>query len=261
MAFTLVFPTFTSAMTGYNGNVEPFVNATDSNYVPFGSFYYALYVIHDGWRIDREGEHIVIDSYGGKDVRRYGLDGKVANPSVFMGQELPPPVVNISTFYLNYQLAKKSVTRKITYYEKSKDDMRWAYGNSTYKWEDLEQRGRCQAVLDYQWGFSFIQLFMMVIILIIWTIGILVMWRRSQSTVKRRARKEVAGENKAILELSYTMRRQLSEHTREEGEDDSTITESVLSDRIKKDLQGGSISYLTPLLPNGDSTEKWTFLN
>ncbi|KAA8626528.1 hypothetical protein PtrV1_02208 [Pyrenophora tritici-repentis] len=87
------------------------------------------------------------------------------------------------------------------------------------------------------------------------------MWRRSQSTVKRRARKEVAGENKAILELSYTMRRQLSEHTREEGEDDSTITESVLSDRIKKDLQGGSISYLTPLLPNGDSTEKWTFLN
>ena len=79
--------------------------------------------------------------------------------------------------------------------------------------------------------------------------------------MKRRGRKDVAGENKAILELSNAMKKQLSEYIKEEGEDNSSITESVLSDRIKKDLRGGSISYSVPLLPNGESTEKWSFFN
>ena len=61
MAFTLAFPTFASAMTGYSGNVEAFVNATDSNYVPFKSFQYAYFVIHDGWRIEKEWEYIVTE--------------------------------------------------------------------------------------------------------------------------------------------------------------------------------------------------------
>ena len=101
----------------------------------------------------------------------------------------------------------------------------------------------------------------MVVTLFIWTIGVLVMWLTSQITMKRRGRKDVAGENKAILELSNAMQKQLSEYTKEEGEDNSSITESVLSDRIKKDLGGGSISYSAPLLPNGESTENWSFLN
>lgn len=87
------------------------------------------------------------------------------------------------------------------------------------------------------------------------------MWLISHFTMKRRGRKEVAGENKAILELSDAMRKHLSEYIKEEGEHSSTITESVLSHCIKKDLRGGSISYSAPLLPNGESTEKWIFLN
>src|SRR4051794_35158684 len=101
----------------------------------------------------------------------------------------------------------------------------------------------------------------MVVILFIWTTGTFIMWLISHFTMKRRGRKEVAGENKAILELSDAMRKHLSEYIKEEGEHSSTITESVLSHCIKKDLRGGSISYSAPLLPNGESTEKWIFLN
>jgi hypothetical protein len=61
MAFTLAFPTLASAMTAYSGNVEAFVNTTDDTYVKFQDFNLAVYIIHDGWRIGKQGNHIVTD--------------------------------------------------------------------------------------------------------------------------------------------------------------------------------------------------------
>ena len=60
MTFTFIYPTLASAMTGYSANVEAFINSTAGEYVPFGSFGFAYFVIHDGWRIDGlQGDHIV----------------------------------------------------------------------------------------------------------------------------------------------------------------------------------------------------------
>lgn len=84
------------------------------------------------------------------------------------------------------------------------------------------------------------------------------MWLRSHSTMKRRGRTEVAGENKAVFELADAMRHQMSEHTGEEGDGASPITEETLHRRITKDLRGGSIAYTTVLLANADAVEKWT---
>jgi len=76
--------------------------------------------------------------------------------------------------------------------------------------------------------------------------------------MKRRGRTEVAGENKAVFELADAMRHQMSEHTGEEGDGASPITEETLHRRITKDLRGGSIAYTTVLLANADAVEKWT---
>lgn len=62
MTFVLVFPTLGSAMTGYSGNVKPFVTDKSGNYVPFTSFQYLLYVIHDGWRVNETGDFAVSNS-------------------------------------------------------------------------------------------------------------------------------------------------------------------------------------------------------
>jgi hypothetical protein len=59
MVLTLAFLSLASAMTGYDGNLDAYVNTTNNVYVPFGSFGFATYVIHDGWRIDKGGEYIV----------------------------------------------------------------------------------------------------------------------------------------------------------------------------------------------------------
>jgi hypothetical protein len=66
MAFTLAFPTLAGEMTGYNENVQAFVNTTDNNYVPFEKFNFALFVIHDSDRVRLgEGGYIVTDYRAG----------------------------------------------------------------------------------------------------------------------------------------------------------------------------------------------------
>lgn len=68
MIFAMIFPTFAGAMTGYSANTNAYINATDANYVPFKAFDYALYTIHDGYRVNLTDDYIVsyFSSYNGE---------------------------------------------------------------------------------------------------------------------------------------------------------------------------------------------------
>lgn len=52
MIFVFAFPTFASAMTGYQGKVQAFINDSNGNLVPFNDFRHLAYIIHDGKRIN-----------------------------------------------------------------------------------------------------------------------------------------------------------------------------------------------------------------
>lgn len=78
------------------------------------------------------------------------------------------------------------------------------------------------------------------------------MWLRSHIIMKRRSKRDVAGEYKALFEITDAMRTQLEEHGKEEGLDISALSESTLRRRITKDLRGGTISYETSLLSSGE---------
>ncbi|CAN9482216.1 unnamed protein product [Alternaria alternata] len=99
----------------------------------------------------------------------------------------------------------------------------------------------------------------MVILNIVWTLGLYIMWLRASMMTKQRGRKkeDVAGEQKAVLELAAAMREQVKGPTNEEGDDVSTLMEAKLHRLITKDLRGGSISYKTPLLLSGESGDEW----
>lgn len=113
----------------------------------------------------------------------------------------------------------------------------------------------------YQWGFSFIQLNIMVILLWIWTLGILIMYMTSKFTRLQRGRADVAGEYKAVFELADAMREQLVQQEAENAKDIHHFTESTLRKRITKDLRGGTIAYDTTLLPETSDTTAidWSF--
>jgi hypothetical protein len=103
----------------------------------------------------------------------------------------------------------------------------------------------------------------MAIILLLWTIGIWIMWLRSHSVMKRRGRTELAGEYKAVFELADTMRAQVQAYEKEHVDDVPAVTEANLRRRVMTDLRGGSMSYLTPLLPNGKDGQGdpgWSFM-
>ena len=71
MAFSLALPTLVSSLTGYKSNVEPFVMTSQGSYVPFMSFDYASYVVHDGTRVGLKTDDIIVangDSEGKRDV-------------------------------------------------------------------------------------------------------------------------------------------------------------------------------------------------
>ncbi|KAL1794359.1 hypothetical protein ACET3X_007780 [Alternaria dauci] len=282
MAFTFAYPTVASAMTGYSANVDAFVNTTGGEYVPLSAFSFAYYVIHDGWRIGLEGDHIATDKDPEKsnyesshdkqyemaiadahaDAAEYGFNrGDMIN-STFGGISLPPPTLNISAPSLirdtsnSEKFSYEDLLFRVTY---DPSELLWAYDNQTYRFNYLQDNGKCQAALDYKWGFSYIQLFITAILHMVWTLGLFTMWIRAQMVMKKRGRgkEEVAGEHKAVFELAAVMREQINELTKEEGEDVSALTEANLRRRITKDLRGGSISYTTPILPNGESGEKW----
>jgi hypothetical protein len=59
MAFIWVFSTFASAMTGYSGNVRPYILDDKQNYIAFDGFRRVLYVIHDGWRINTTEDYVL----------------------------------------------------------------------------------------------------------------------------------------------------------------------------------------------------------
>ena len=80
-----------------------------------------------------------------------------------MGIDLAPPVLNISTFYLSSDastnallLTPKQNTAATTTTKPAFADvaqLRWAYANTTYTRAAISERGTCQAVPNYQWGF------------------------------------------------------------------------------------------------------------
>ncbi|KAH7351445.1 hypothetical protein BKA66DRAFT_278434 [Pyrenochaeta sp. MPI-SDFR-AT-0127] len=63
MVFILAFPTLISAMSGYDANVGSHMRDRDDNLIPFQNFSRILYVVHDGWRINQDGNYWVTDVF------------------------------------------------------------------------------------------------------------------------------------------------------------------------------------------------------
>lgn len=72
MIYISAFPTLVGAMTGYSANVRSFVPDRNNNLIQFNSYKPALYVIHDGWRINSTTDYLVVrdDNPGRKDAAR-----------------------------------------------------------------------------------------------------------------------------------------------------------------------------------------------
>ncbi|KAH7138665.1 hypothetical protein B0J11DRAFT_588081 [Dendryphion nanum] len=301
MIFIIAFPTLASALSGYDANVDSFVPDKNGSFVPFKDFSRLKYVIHDGWRINQGGNYL-ISSDPNKDrdpilpdytycrpniiadvkskncklinvitayVTVNGLGGKKQISSYFGNMTsigynitLDAPVLNISSYYVSGFYEKPYNSWEI-------ENKTWVRGNETYTLNYIKNAGSCQTIGTYQWGFSFLQLVVSIILLSLWTLGIYIMWFRTHHIMKvlNRDRRDISGEHRAVIELAAAMQCELEIL----DTNPFILTEEQPSKKIKKELKGGAILYAYSVVrPRAYSIrasmqawferEKWWFL-
>lgn len=176
-----------------------------------------------------------------------------------MNQTLDAPVLNISAFYIpkwySNNLFGRNWTDPRTQQNPFLDmnELRFVYdvegvGNETYDVRYVGAYGSCQPMTEmstdfkrvretYQWGFSFVQLFVMIILLLLWTLGTSAVWLKANMTLRmmgvRRGDKPTGF--RGVLELAAAIRRELPESNLDELDRDE------LTKEIRKHLRGGSV--------------------
>lgn len=140
-----------------------------------------------------------------------------------MGITLDPPALKISASYF-YDPTLYGSAQNLT--SKGGQNMLWAWSNSTYNYDYISKLGICQpnsavhhpspapypytnSSQDYQWGFSFVQLFVLDILLLLWALSMLVMWYHAQAKLVKQGRFDIGGKARAVIDLADDMHSEL----------------------------------------------------
>jgi hypothetical protein len=117
-----------------------------------------------------------------------------------------------------------------------------------------------QESIEYQWGFSFLQLFVMTSLLHLWSIGLVILWTTAHLTLKRNNLTTSSEGWKGLLEITDSLKVQLESA----GISLNALTDKELDDEIQLLLTGGPISTSagesepeTPLSQGYFSIWKW----
>jgi hypothetical protein len=102
---------------------------------------------------------------------------------------------------------------------------------------------RFQNSQAFQWGFSFIQLFVICILLFIWMIGIYIMWLKAHFTLMSMGNPDVPRSFRAILDLATAIQEQLTSL----GQDPFELDSGQLKVHVTKELRGGKVHKRTIL--------------
>ncbi|KAH8893682.1 hypothetical protein GQ53DRAFT_717254 [Thozetella sp. PMI_491] len=272
MVFVAIFPTIASAPTGYTTSTKAFVPNADKALIPYSDFSPVIYIIHDGSRINLTDEYPVIRSKFCKKLlshlSRYGFYGRSNRSTVYNGVTLPAPALNISAAYLPPSSRDygwnwtDSDTSMQPFSHPSDTTVLLAASNQTYTMRYVIENGVCAPQDSYTWGFSAIQLAILISLLFCWSGGLAILWLKAHLTIELRGGLEVPGPYKASLIFASALRREAMG----EEKDVDGFTETELHILVEKYRKGGAVS-LEPSAPPATYSfwrlamrEKWWIL-
>ncbi|KAI1800066.1 hypothetical protein F4811DRAFT_54846 [Daldinia bambusicola] len=179
----------------------------------------------------------------------YGFNTTKNISSVWMSTILPGPTLNITACSL-------PVVKN--YYELLFPPAIHTHSdNILYSIDYMEARGQCQPVNDrFRWGCSHLQLFIALALLSIETIGLFVLWLKARFQLPLQGEVGVCKGWKAVLIMAERMGKELHDA----GIDARSLTDQQLKDRVKKQLDGGSISFDARLTRSGYSFRRGAWL-
>ena len=177
------------------------------------------------------------------DVTKYGFYGINNINSSFKYTQtynLSAPTLNISAYYIASECIFGSDwtdlrTGKMPFATKSVAV--FVANGVPYPFDYLSVNGTCQPLGTYQWGFSFLLLFIFLLTLLIWSIGTYIFWLEAHLTLKVRDIYEIPGKYKVVIRLGAAMQREFVK----EGDDITCLEERQIISRIRRDLKGGTI--------------------
>ncbi|KAK3989027.1 hypothetical protein QBC44DRAFT_396949 [Cladorrhinum sp. PSN332] len=214
------------------------------------------WTVHETLACEEDRDGCEIQSAVSKYVRTYGFNAvlNVTTPTVFNNTTIPGPVLNISGFHFNERYPFMEYPESGLYGYAWQDpatgefpfrDLNNKHFAASqmrfYSTDYLKDNGICQSTDVYKWGFSYVQLFIVVIALFVWTAGISMMWL---SAVWKRneldSDSETPGRWKSVLHLARAMTEQLGETG--DGTSPNNLRNRVLDWMIGEKLGGGLVS-------------------
>ncbi|KAF5633405.1 hypothetical protein F52700_6097 [Fusarium sp. NRRL 52700] len=204
-------------------------------------------------------------------VQLYGFEGKGSNKTThgqktyFRNMTLGWPPLNVKAFYLPttfYWNLTANHTESISpallnpYGDRSA--LTFLVEDEIYNVKDVQSEGICQPIkngdsIEYQWGFSFLQLFVMTVILHSWSIGLVVLWTTAHLTLQRNDIAASPEGWKSLLEMTDRIKEQLLSA----GMIWENLTDKELQVEIQLLLTGGPVPISSEasdpekLLPQG----------
>ncbi|EUC48819.1 hypothetical protein COCMIDRAFT_33686 [Bipolaris oryzae ATCC 44560] len=244
--YVLSFPTLMAAMTGYITTYELYVENIESNLIEWGKINRVMHIIEDADRLDYEKPLIITEADRPltNAVNLY-VDGftysefYIDEPSIWVAEEtrksvdLPSPSLKIKSFK--------------TYPEKIIPPPDW-FGQvpvafeipatDIYSTSYLLEHGSCQPSETYQWGFSYIFLFMVSIFNFIWTCIMIGMWLDTRMSSRMYKSGRRPGLLRSIMDYSAAIRQEL-------GTEAEYLEETDLRKHLKQ--SGGAL-----IVPSGE---------
>jgi hypothetical protein len=98
------------------------------------------------------------------------------------------------------------------------------------------------SIQKYQWGFSFIQLYIVLVLSLLWSIAMLCVWLEASRKLPIPGWPEVPRGWRSVLALAEAMRQDFAEA----DIDPYTLTDSQLKDEIRHRLRGSQMALDTP---------------
>ncbi|KAK4209700.1 hypothetical protein QBC37DRAFT_240442, partial [Rhypophila decipiens] len=260
MLFIVAFPTLASAMTGYRPNAKAFVEDDTGTLIPFEAFSLSAYVVHDGSRIGLKDGQVIpftktVQFMRSSYVQQYGFLGLTQNggrnddDTLWTGTTLPKPSLNISAFYLPFRRLNEDYfwghewvnprTGFKPFSQPSNAAMAVVGASTAYSMDYIQQHGTCQPQGTYMWGFTFIQVFIVGVLLLIWTVGTFVLWLVSHKPLMRMGKAETPRKYGAAMVLVSGINREFAATGQDRPQ---SLTRRQLEQKVKLNLDGGKIS-------------------
>ncbi|KAI3316562.1 hypothetical protein HD806DRAFT_517264 [Xylariaceae sp. AK1471] len=274
MLFILAWPTLIAAMSGYAPKIGAYIQINNTVLIPYDQFQLLAFIIHDGDRVNltqnlavpldlgpQSSEEYLLHNESGHytaqvdpfcnrnmgysrseeyacNLQQIGIDyiklyGSRQNKiSRWNATDVPIPSLDIEVSVLYTSLLPSS--NPIV-----SNNPSWAYDGDIYTLQNIRDGGRCNPLGEsFQWGFSYVQLVVVLVLLTVWSACTCLLFQRVQPFLPLLGQPERPRGTRALLLLADSVNTELQVN----GIDPHTLTDKQLKQRIHQTLRGGSVS-------------------